>query len=94
MKLSVIFGVLHMSMGIVTKGTNCVYFRDWPSLVTEVIAGLIILLSLFGWMDLLIIVKWITPVNAYSTDPAEVAKLHKNPAIITVMINNFLKGGN
>lgn len=63
MKLSVIFGVLHMTMGIVTKGTNCVYFRDWASLVTEVIAGLIILLGLFGWMDLLIIAKWFCPVD-------------------------------
>jgi V-type H+-transporting ATPase subunit a len=63
MKLSVIFGVLHMTMGIITKGTNCVYFRDWPSLVTEVIAGLIILLGLFGWMDLLIIAKWLCDLD-------------------------------
>lgn len=63
MKLSVIFGVFHMTMGIVTKGTNCVYFRDWPSLFTEVIAGLIILLGLFGWMDLLIIAKWFCDVD-------------------------------
>jgi V-type H+-transporting ATPase subunit a len=63
MKLSVIFGVLHMTMGILHKGTNCVYFRDWPSLFTEVIAGIIILLGLFGWMDLLIIAKWLTPLD-------------------------------
>jgi len=69
MKLSVIFGVFHMTMGIVTKGTNCVYFRDWPSLVTEVIAGLIILLGLFGWMDLLIIAKWFCSLDIDSKTP-------------------------
>jgi len=58
MKVSVIMGVMHMVMGILHKGTNCVYFRDWASLVTEVIVGLIILLGLFGWMNLLIIAKW------------------------------------
>lgn len=66
MKLSVIFGVLHMTMGVVSKGTNCVYFKDWPSLFTEVIAGLIILLGLFGWMDLLIIAKWFCHLDIMS----------------------------
>lgn len=70
MKLSVIFGVLHMTMGILHKGTNCVYFRDWASLFTEVITGLIILLGLFGWMDLLIIAKWLTPLDIDNNDPS------------------------
>lgn len=63
MKLSVIFGVLHMTMGIIHKGTNTVYFGDWPSFFTEVVAGTIILLGLFGWMDLLIIAKWLTTLD-------------------------------
>lgn len=58
MKLSVIFGVLHMSMGVITKGTNAVFFRRWADLFTEVCTGLIILLGLFGWMDALIYGKW------------------------------------
>ena len=94
MRSSVIIGVFHMSMAIAVKGTNALFQKQPLVLCFEVITGLIILNGLFGWMDLLIIVKWITPVNAYSTDPVEIAKLHQNPAIITVMINNFLKGGN
>jgi vacuolar-type H+-ATPase subunit I/STV1 len=70
MKLSVIFGVLHMTMGILHKGTNCVYFRDWASLFTEVVTGLIILLGLFGWMDLLIIAKWLTPLDIDDNTPS------------------------
>jgi len=84
MKLSVIFGVLHMSMGILHKGTNCVYFRDWPSLVTEVIAGLIILLGLFGWMDLLVIAKWLTPLNIEDDSPTTNPKCLKNAKYITL----------
>ena len=35
----------------------------------EVVTGLIILNGLFGWMDFLIISKWLYPLNAYSTNP-------------------------
>lgn len=50
-------------MGILHKGTNCVYFKNWAALFTEVVAGLIILLCLFGWMDLLVIAKWLSPID-------------------------------
>jgi vacuolar-type H+-ATPase subunit I/STV1 len=63
MKLSVIMGIVHMSMGIIIKGTNAIYFNKIPVLVFEVCTGLIILLGLFGWMDLLIISKWFISVD-------------------------------
>ena len=58
MKMSVIFGVLHMSFGVFCKGTNTVYFKRYSEFFTEVVAGLIILWSLFGFMDALIITKF------------------------------------
>lgn len=58
MKFSVIVGVIHMTIGIIVKGTNAVYFNKWAVLFTEVVTGLIILLALFGWMDFLIYAKW------------------------------------
>ena len=63
MKLSVIFGVLHTSMGVIIKGTNDCYFGRWENFIFEVITGLIILEGLFGWMDLLIFAKWFFPYN-------------------------------
>lgn len=75
------------------------------------IGGLVILNGLFGWMDALIILKWLYPMNAYSTNEAPctdtenlvddvsymdcgpVLTIRYCPAIITVMINNFLKFG-
>jgi len=75
MKMSVIFGVLHMSFGIFCKGTNTIYFRRLSEFWTEVIAGLIILWGLFGWMDALIVAKFFKtydidncPAKAYSSD--------------------------
>lgn len=58
MKMSVIFGVLHMTFGILCKATNTIYFRQLSAFWTEVIAGLVILWGLFGWMDALIIAKF------------------------------------
>ena len=58
MKISVIIGVIHMSMGIVTKGLNMLKQRNYLRFWTEVVVGLLILNGLFGWMDVLIIYKW------------------------------------
>jgi vacuolar-type H+-ATPase subunit I/STV1 len=63
MKVSVIMAIFNMSIGIIMKGTNSVYFGRWLDLITEVIFGLIILLGLFGWMDILIIGKWFKNID-------------------------------
>jgi len=66
MKISVIIGIIHMSIGICIKGSNAVFFKRWPDLILEVIVGLVILLGLFGWMDFLIFCKWFTPLDLTS----------------------------
>jgi V-type H+-transporting ATPase subunit a len=63
MKTSVIFGVLHMLIGVLIKGTNAIYFRHAVVFICEVIGGFVILFGLFGWMDLLIFFKWFYPVD-------------------------------
>jgi V-type H+-transporting ATPase subunit a len=70
MKVSVIMAIFHMSIGIIMKGTNSVYFGRWLDLITEVIFGLIILLGLFGWMDILIIGKWFYPIDIDDRTPS------------------------
>lgn len=61
MKLSVIFAILQMSLGILMKGINSIYFRKYLDFMFEFIPQIILLLALFGWMDALIIGKWATP---------------------------------
>jgi len=94
MKLSVIIGVIHMTIGIFVKGQNSVFFGRYLDLIFEVFTGIIILLGLFGWMDFLIFSKWTYTMNPYSIDPAMIDKITYAPSIITVMINNFLAKGN
>jgi len=70
MKVSVIMAIFHMSIGIIMKGTNAVYFGKWADLITEVIFGLIIFWGLFGWMDMLIIAKWFNNIDIEDTSPS------------------------
>lgn len=63
MKMSVVFGVLHMMIGIVHKYANAIHRKHWAILITECIGGTIILLGLFGWMDFLVFQKWLTPLD-------------------------------
>jgi V-type H+-transporting ATPase subunit a len=73
MKISVIMGVIHMSLGIFCKGTNSIYFGNYTIFFTEVFAGLVILLGLFGWMDALIIAKWFHHIDLEDNTPAPAA---------------------
>ena len=93
MKIAVIIGVVHMTMGIVTKGLNMQFFGNKMAFWTEVVTGVIILNALFGWMDTLIFIKWLYPMNPYSTNQDMVNRINRAPSIITIMINNFLALG-
>lgn len=73
MKLSVIYGVIHMSFGVIIKGTNLMMKKDIAGLLWEVIGGLVILLGLFGWMNLLIYGKWFFFPGKMFTDTTKVS---------------------
>lgn len=58
MKMSVILGIFHMTFGIILKGMNAVYFRSWLDLVCEFIPMILFDIAFFGYMVILIFVKW------------------------------------
>lgn len=91
MKISVILGILQMSMGICMKGFNAAYFKKPIDFIFEFIPQIVLILALFGWMDILIIGKWLTTKDL--NNPADNETIHRSPAIITTMINIFLNGG-
>jgi V-type H+-transporting ATPase subunit a len=97
MKTAVIFAILQMSLGIIMKGFNSLYFKNMLDFIFEFIPQIILLLSLFGWMDVLIIGKWnmVKNINTiYDTDTsAEFNTTHRSPAIITTVIDIFLAFG-
>lgn len=83
MKLSVILGVSHMTLGIILKGVNSRYFYNSVDFFFEFIPQLILLTVTFGYMNLLIIIKWCT--NYPDTSIA--------PSIISIMIDMMLGYG-
>jgi V-type H+-transporting ATPase subunit a len=52
-----------MSLGIFMRGVNNIYFRQKIDFFFEFIPQIILLWVMFGWMDALIIGKWLTPKN-------------------------------
>jgi len=75
--MAVIFGVLHMGFGIFIKGLNNVYFREYIALITECIAGFIILYGIFGWMNVMIIAKYFKQVDIDDLTTAELSDYDK-----------------
>ena len=84
MKLAVIIGVLHMFMGVCLKLVNSLHFGKTLDILYEFIPQAIFLLALFGYMDLLIILKWLTNYEG---------RLSEAPNIITAIINMFIGFG-
>jgi V-type H+-transporting ATPase subunit a len=86
MKLSVILGVLQMSLGICMKAFNATHFGNKIDFFFEFVPQIILMMCLFGYMDLLIIVKWCTDFETKQ-------RVHHAPSIITSMIEMALNGG-
>ena len=58
MKFSVIFGVFQMTLGIIMKGLNALFERDFVEYLCVYIPQLIFMTVLFGYMNFLIFLKW------------------------------------
>jgi V-type H+-transporting ATPase subunit a len=62
-----------MSLGIIMKGLNSLYFKKTLDFLFEFIPQIILLLALFGWMDILILAKWVEPksIDGYFEAPTK-----------------------
>ena len=84
MKMSVIIGVLQMILGLILKGINGIYFGEYVEFLFEFIPQLIFMCLLFGYMILMIYIKWGID---WSDDPS------KAPSIISQLLMLFLNMG-
>ena len=84
MKISVIIGVVHMTLGVLVKATNSLYFKRKVEFWFEFLPQLLFLVLVFGYMDFLIIFKWL---KDWGFDNPHA------PSIITTMINLPLQMG-
>jgi V-type H+-transporting ATPase subunit a len=81
MKLSIVFGVAQMVFGIILSGTNAWYFRRWVDIVFVWIPQMIFMCFLFGYLWLIIFIKWFTDYSQRSNDA---------PALIPLFIQFFM----
>jgi V-type H+-transporting ATPase subunit a len=84
MKIAVILGVMQMLLGICVKGLNEAYHKNWVAFWSEFVPQIVFLTCMFGYMDVLIILKWTTDWKG---------REFQAPSIISQVINNMLKGG-
>ncbi|KAH3743005.1 vacuolar proton ATPase [Pelomyxa schiedti] len=78
MKLSIVFGVVQMTVGIFLNALNFIHFRKWLSFFFEFIPQLFFMTLIFGYLVILIFLKWSIP-------------LKQEPYLINVIIDIFLK---
>jgi V-type H+-transporting ATPase subunit a len=83
MKCAVIIGIVQMMAGVFLSLMNHVYFNDWLHVYFRFIPEIVFLSCTFGYMALLIVVKWCT----VWTDPS------KAPSLLETMTNFFLQPG-
>lgn len=78
LKLAVIIAIIHMTFGILLKGVNAIHFESPLDFFCEFIPQTVFLTCTFGYMDFLIILKWLTVYEGEA------------PSIITTMIGMVL----
>lgn len=95
MKISVIIAILHMTVGVIIKCFNAVYFKRSLEIVFEFIPQILFLGLLFGYMDFLIIFKWLKPWGCVINEVTNAmdCTADQPPSIISTMMDIGLKVG-
>ncbi|CAI5730370.1 unnamed protein product [Peronospora destructor] len=100
MKISVIFGIVQMTFGILLKGWNNLYFSDYSTFFFEFVPQIVFAVSLFCYMIVLIVMKWSidwTERMKYEVCPFNFAGEQtgcRPPSLVNTLINIALAPGN
>jgi len=79
MKISVIIGVAQMIVGLLIRFSNVIHDHNFVDLVCECVPMMVFMLCFFGFMDYMILYKWVTPMQ-------------KPPSIINALIKMWIPG--
>jgi V-type H+-transporting ATPase subunit a len=96
MKIAVIIAIIHMSLGVIMKAFNAIFFKRKLDFYFEFIPQLIMLVLLFGYMDFLIVFKWLKDWSVPHEITAAMDTVDPKrwaPSIIGTMMNIGLKVG-
>jgi len=88
MKMSIIVGVSHMMFGVVLSIFNHIYFKRWERIFCEFIPQVVFLLALFGYLCVLVIIKWFMYGDSDNFDDDHGS--YCAPAVLITFINMFL----
>ena len=58
MKMSIVLGIIQMTMGIILKGINALYFNSMVDFFCEFLPMIVFDVGFFGYMVVLIFIKW------------------------------------
>jgi V-type H+-transporting ATPase subunit a len=64
MKLSVLFGVMQMTVGVLLRWSNAFYWKSPVDFICECIPMMVFMVCFFGWMDWMILYKWTHFIDA------------------------------
>ncbi|XP_052123294.1 V-type proton ATPase 116 kDa subunit a 1 isoform X2 [Frankliniella occidentalis] len=93
MKISIIIGVVHMVFGVMMSLINHVQNRKYISIITEFVPQMLFLLLLFGYMAVMMLMKWI--LYWPTQDPSEFKSSPTcAPSVLITFINMMLFGDN
>ncbi|CAB3221072.1 unnamed protein product [Arctia plantaginis] len=87
MKLSIIFGVIHMVFGVTMSVVNFNFFRKSEMILLQYVPQILFLLLLFWYLCILMFMKW-TMYSAFSEDPAYGTSCA--PSVLIIFINMML----
>lgn len=73
-----------MTMGLFLKFLNALHFKKYRDIFFEFIPEVLFLMSLFGYLVVVIFIKWFTDFVALN---------RQAPSLITMLINLFLSAG-
>jgi len=86
MKISLIFGVIHMTFGVLMSLWNKISRKQYSHIFLEFMPQLIFLLGIFGYLVLIIFIKW----TMYGANIADPFSEHCAPNLLITFINMML----
>ncbi|KAJ2499605.1 H(+)-transporting V0 sector ATPase subunit a [Coemansia sp. RSA 1972] len=91
MKMSIVLGVIHMTLGICLQVPNALHFKKRINILHVFIPQIIFLFSIFGYLVFAILFKWST--DWYARDASGALTHVSPPSLLNMLIYMFLSPG-
>ncbi|KAJ1669904.1 H(+)-transporting V0 sector ATPase subunit a [Coemansia sp. RSA 1836] len=91
MKMSIVLGVIHMTLGICLQVPNALHFKKRINILHVFVPQIIFLFSIFGYLVFTILFKWST--DWYARDASGQLTHVSPPSLLNMLIYMFLSPG-